>query len=86
MTDQGVDDVSKVNPSIPSSLDTKTPVLFQFKNKFDSINPVLYKLLMRISANNNSYIYNQFNIREFVLYDLVIASSYLNNATVIYYF
>ena len=83
MADQGVDNVSKVNPSIPSSLNTQIPVLIQFKNRFDSINPVLYKLLIR--SDNNSYFYNQLSIKEFVIYDLAIASYYLNNATVIYF-
>jgi hypothetical protein len=83
MADQGVNNVSKVNPSIPSSLNTQIPVLYQFKNRFDSINPVLYKLLIR--RDNNSYFYYQLNIREFNLYDLVIVSYYLNNATVIYF-
>ena len=79
MADQGVDDVSKVNPSIPSSLDTKIPVLIQFKNRFDAINPVLHKVLMR--NNNNSYMY-QLSNTEFMLYDLEKLSDYLRNFTV----
>ena len=80
MADQGVDDVSKVNPSIPSSLNTKIPVLIQFKNRFDSIDPILFQILMKI--NNDSYMYNQLNTRDFVFYDLVYATSYLKNITV----
>ena len=80
MADQVVDDVTKVNPSIPSSLDPKIPVLIQFKNRFDSIDPILFQILMKI--NNDSYMYNQLNTRDFVLYDLVYATSYLKNTTV----
>jgi hypothetical protein len=88
MIDQDVDDITNVNSSIPSSLNDKEPVIFQLKYKFDSINPVFYKLLVRNISYNNSYGFDLgiFSRREFRMYEFFTARIYLKNITVLSFY
>ena len=72
MNDQNVEDVSKVNQNLASSYDSSIPISTQIKNQFDSINPVFYKIIMRMF--NSTY--------EFGIGDLVYVKRYLRNTTV----
>ncbi len=60
MDEQGVVDISKIDPTKPSSFDLNLPVLTQIQQLFTTFDPVFLKIFTKMLNKTDEFTLNEF--------------------------